>query len=288
MVVDRRRTGNMRCGGMRAAVCACARDEGLYIEEWVDYHLSLGFDLVIIYDNNVPGDDSLYGILASYIKDGRVEIVDYRGRVNFQVKAYNDCLERHRDDIGWIAFIDVDEFLTFAEDSGYATIGQYLEDAEKSGADVVYVNWMLFGDSGKVRYEPGPVTERFTETVAKDYDANAHVKSIVSTSAKVRFRRNPHNVGRKCSIHRARITDDCFVPVEKNRPRKSISYGKLYLRHYVTKTIEEYIVQKTRRGAADCNEKKKYSIYTLDRFYMFNERTPEKDLVAADLLKDIM
>lgn len=278
---------NKKCANL-TAVCACARDEGLYIEEWVDYHLALGFGRVIIYDNNVPGDDSLYEILASHVKDGRVEIVDYRGMVNFQVQAYNDCLDRHRNDIGWIAFIDVDEFVTFAEDSGYVTIGQYLEDAEKAGADVIYANWMLFGDSGKVRYEPGPVTERFTETAVKDYEANTHVKSIVSTSAKVRFGHNPHNVNRKFCMHRAMIMDDCFVPVEKNRPRKSISYSKLYLRHYVTKTIEEFVLQKVRRGAADCKEKKKYTIYTLDRFYMFNERTLEKDLIAERLLKDIM
>lgn len=68
-----------------AGICACARDEGLYIEDWVRYHLALGFSKIIIYDNNLPGDSSLPEILREHIKAGRVDIIDARGRTAFQL-----------------------------------------------------------------------------------------------------------------------------------------------------------------------------------------------------------
>lgn len=268
---------------IRSAVCACARDEGQYIEEWIDYHLDLGFGKIIIYDNNPPGDNSLPEQLARYVSDSRVEIVDYRGRVNFQVKAYNDCLKRHRKDLDWIAFIDVDEFITFSDRC--MTAGQYLEEAVDKKADVIYINWLLFGDSGKVRKEPGGVLERFTVPArVPDYE-NCHIKSIVRTSSNVRFGRNPHNVVRTFLLPRAHIVNGSLIPVSKNSPRQNIDYKVVCLRHYVTKTVEEYILQKSRRGAPDCKAKKKFSLYTMDRFYAFNERTPEKDRVAKELIE---
>jgi hypothetical protein len=35
-----------------AALCAVMRDEDLYINEWTDYHLALGFQHIFIYDSH--------------------------------------------------------------------------------------------------------------------------------------------------------------------------------------------------------------------------------------------
>lgn len=222
-----------------AGICACARDEGLYIEDWVRYHLALGFSKIIIYDNNLPGDSSLPEILREHVKAGRVDIIDARGRTAFQLSAYNECLARYRKELDWLACIDVDEFVTLTPESGCTTIGQYLSDARTARADVIYLSWMLFGDNGKTRYEPGPLPGRFPEPTGMDY----------------------------------------------NGPWQNISYRKCYLRHYVTKTVEEYVTQKIRRGAPDQPEKLKFKIYNMDAFYRFNERTPEKDRIAESLLE---
>ena len=47
---------------------------------------------------------------APYIEDGTVELNDWP-LFPGQVQAYNDCIERHREDSRWIAFVDIDEFL---------------------------------------------------------------------------------------------------------------------------------------------------------------------------------
>ena len=37
---------------MKCAICAIAKNENDYINEWCKYHLNLGFDEIYIFDNN--------------------------------------------------------------------------------------------------------------------------------------------------------------------------------------------------------------------------------------------
>eukprot|EP00442_Polarella_glacialis_P050473 CAMPEP_0115086646 /NCGR_PEP_ID=MMETSP0227-20121206/22719_1 /TAXON_ID=89957 /ORGANISM="Polarella glacialis, Strain CCMP 1383" /LENGTH=152 /DNA_ID=CAMNT_0002476163 /DNA_START=90 /DNA_END=545 /DNA_ORIENTATION=+ len=38
--------------GTTAALCMIAKGEDLYIDEWADYHFSLGFETIYVYDNS--------------------------------------------------------------------------------------------------------------------------------------------------------------------------------------------------------------------------------------------
>ena len=48
---------------MKAVICAIAKFEYNYIYEWVEYHLNLGFDKIVIYDNN----DYTYTYASIYV-----------------------------------------------------------------------------------------------------------------------------------------------------------------------------------------------------------------------------
>ena len=88
-------------------VCTCARGENDYITEFVDHYLKLGFDKVIICDNN--DDNSIESVLASYIDNGTVEIFDCRGFKSFQVQFYS--MFAHEGNYKWCGYFDADEFL---------------------------------------------------------------------------------------------------------------------------------------------------------------------------------
>ena len=90
-------------------VIACAKNEGDYIVEWVEHYINLGFDKVIIADNNDIGDNSLPEILSDYVKNGTVQIFDCRGNDCIQVGLYADFCEY--SNFKWCAFYDCDEFL---------------------------------------------------------------------------------------------------------------------------------------------------------------------------------
>lgn len=44
---------------MKTAICTCIKDEQAYLKEWLDYHLSLGFDHIYLYedDGSKPHND---------------------------------------------------------------------------------------------------------------------------------------------------------------------------------------------------------------------------------------
>ena len=37
---------------IKVALCCMAKKENLYLREWVEYHLEMGFTHIFIYDNN--------------------------------------------------------------------------------------------------------------------------------------------------------------------------------------------------------------------------------------------
>ena len=95
---------------MVTAVCAIAKLENRYIREWVEYYLTLGFDYIILYDNNDINGEDLSEPIQDYIQAKQVEIIDVRGKIGYQVEAYNNCYHRYKYQVDWILFVDIDEF----------------------------------------------------------------------------------------------------------------------------------------------------------------------------------
>ena len=87
---------------MQTAVCAIAKLENNYIKEWVEYYLSIGFNKIILYDNNDLDGEDLSSPLSGYIKSGQVDIIDARGKQGYQVEAYNDCYQKYNSLVDWI------------------------------------------------------------------------------------------------------------------------------------------------------------------------------------------
>lgn len=58
---------------MKKAIICIAKNEDLYIDEWIQYHLKIGFDRVFVYQNNwrYIGDKNVYA--------DKVEWIDFDG-----------------------------------------------------------------------------------------------------------------------------------------------------------------------------------------------------------------
>lgn len=260
----------------KVALCAIVRSEENYLQEWIEYHLALGFEHLFIYDNNDPENDAVRLLCQGKSWERRISIINYRGYQGVQLLAYNDCYMRNGKEFDWFAFLDADEFLTLGPETQAKTIGEYL--AEAADCDEILVNWLYYGDNGKARQEPGSLIERFPEGLPQSAE-NRHVKTIARSGLPLQFVRNPHVMEGL-----ARIADDCFRPVpyeEPMSPFKTPSYRRLYIRHYGTKTIEEYIRYKIRRGAADQHT----NPYRLELFYRVNERSREKRAVEKEYFR---
>lgn len=249
---------------MKTAICTIIRNEEEYLVEWIAYHLALGFGHIFLYDNNDPGNDSVTRLCTGQTWEKQVAIIDYRGRTAAQLEAYNECYAAVRKDFDWVAFIDADEFITFGAQCPYSHVNNYLENIK--GFDTVFISWMYYGDNGKVRQEKEPVIARFPSPIP-GCPENKHIKSIVRTSADITFVRSPH-----CPDGPIAICNDCQQPIPHNEPFQQPSFQMLYIRHYGTKTVEEFIKNKVLRGAADQN----FNPYKMELFYRINQRNRAK------------
>ena len=233
------------------AVCAIAKNEGAYFQEWIEWHKKMGVEKFYIYDNE--STDNTKEILAPYIASGLVEYTFFPGTQR-QLPAYDDCLEKHRLDTRWIAIIDLDEFIVPIKDQ---SIPEFLQRFEEFSA--VEINWLIYGSGGAKDKQPGGVMERFKHHSQPNHILNRHIKSIV----------NPRRVFSAIGCHEvARISgqsaDSHGQPITKNFRNREPQQDVIRINHYAVKSLAEAI-EKLGRGKANS-----LSAYHQDYFERFD------------------
>lgn len=209
---------------LKSCLVAIAKDEDKYIEEWLAYHLKIGFDKIIVIRNNWSYEPKL-------ADDRFVFIDDNANDVYAQPRAYTTTLRRFCDEFEWMAFWDIDEFITLKK---HRTINEFLSDYDDFYA--VGINWRMFGDS-HLKYDRvnNSVLDRFTMCGRKLSDG---IKTIVHT------RLTGKNVYK--DIHHMISPLGGMVNVAKKPMTGTSNFGDLdeiieiaYLNHYRNKTLEE-------------------------------------------------
>jgi len=218
------------------AVCAIAKNEGNYFEEWIEWHRKKGVEKFYIYDNE--SSDNTKEILAPYVESGLVDYIVWPG-MKQQLMAYDDCLEKNRLDARWIAFIDLDEFIVPVKDN---SIPKFLERLEKSSA--VEINWLIYGSGGAQKKEVGGVMERFTRHSLPDHFSNRYVKSIVDPRRVFSFI-GCHEVARMSG----QTVDSHGSPVKKHFLKREPQHDVIRINHYAVKSYNEFL-EKRARGRA--------------------------------------
>jgi glycosyltransferase involved in cell wall biosynthesis len=210
------------------SICMIVKNEGAYLREFIEYHKLVGVDKFYIYDN--ASTDDTKAVLAPYIKSGVVDYTWWPGD-KMQLPANNDCLEKHRLDTKWLAFIDADEFLVPVDAGG--GIAQFLKSLPKSVAQL-HVAWANYGSSGHVQKPEGLVIENFRRRAdfSDTYMMGRNYKSIINP----RFAR-----GVRC--HTASVAGQSVNEnLETKNMKKNLFMpkNKIRINHYLTKSREEF------------------------------------------------
>lgn len=249
---------------MRAALVAIGRLENEYAREFVEHHLGTGFDTVVIYDNNHRGEEHFEDVLQDYVDAGKVVIEPWRDIEQAQRGAYNHAYSKYSKGYDWLAFFDFDEFLCLPN----GTLKELLATVPTC-YDCMMVPWLIMTDNGLIRNDHRPLMERFTESVAHPQTLG---KCIIRTVIDgLRFTKSVH-----VPYH---PTLACCTPtLEETVQRKEQPQDTsvAYLKHFSTKTIEEWLTNKWRKGAAGVSYEK-FQRHYRDYFFKFNERTAEKE-----------
>ena len=163
--------------GRGCCILSMARNEGIYLLDWIAHHRSIGIDHIILYTNgNDDGSDALLSALAEAGEITWWPNVLGPGGASPQAKVFGHALGLARDvlDHRWCAVIDLDEYIAF--DSGrFGSFKEYLDWQEVRAVDAIALNWLMFSTSGQRAYTPGPVAERFRQRLP---GVNSHVKTV--------------------------------------------------------------------------------------------------------------
>lgn len=268
---------------MKVALCCIGRLENQYAVEFVEHYKKLGFDKIFIYDNNHDGEEHFEDVLQSYINENFVEIIDFRNKQAAQLLAYNDCYKKYNKKYDFIAFFDFDEFLTLVDDND---IKSYLD--KFNDYDIIKINWMIYTDNNLLTNDFRPVLERFTTPMNYDkctiynFPENNHVKSIVRGGIK-RFKwlNNPHTPKIK-----ARYSDSVGNKSDDS-PFQPYNHSKAYIKHFITKTIDEFLNKKYKKGVADRTYDTFLKTYDLSSFFKINDKNEEKEIFLTRFLEEI-
>lgn len=223
------------------AVCAIAKDEGDYFREWIEWHRSVGVDKFYIYDNGSA--DATKQVLQPYIDSGIVEYIPFPGH-RMQLAAYDDCLLRHRYDVRWLAFIDLDEFIVPVKDGSIPEFLKRFEDRP-----VVEINWLIYGSGGVKEKTSEPVMKRFRYHSRYDHPLNRHVKSII----------DPRRVYGMIGCHEAaringKAADSHGNTITRNFKERAPQQDVIRINHYAVRSRQEFI-EKQNRGRASGTQK---------------------------------
>ena len=215
----------------RAAICLLALNEDRYLDEWLQYHLYLGFDHIFIYDNSDA--NVLKDLPARYA--GFVSVIHFPG-MRQQTNAYNHFIRSAKHSFRWTAFIDGDEFILLKK---HASIKDLLAEHCRSGA--LALSWVAFGSSGHEFYEAQPVLQRFTrreKRVSDIFKAITHFRDA-------RKYTHPHYP----DLKRGLVHDTQNRPViDKRHPQAD---GRVaVINHYQIKSRQEF-QEKIARGMAN-------------------------------------
>ena len=234
---------------IKVCLCAIAKNENLYIREFVEHYKRIDYDNIFIYDNNDKDGENFNEVIDDYIKSGFVEIINYRER-DMQTTplfdAYKDCYSRNKKKYNWLSFFDVDEFLELNEK--YKTIKEFLKDDIFEKCKNIKINWLVYKNYNSLYYENKPLQERI-KTFSYNYIENIQIKSTVKGNLYLNYWEtisNPHTSNLKiytCSSSGKKIQFNSpfnFPP----------DYSNAKLKHYIYKSFEEYCI-KIKRGKSD-------------------------------------
>ena len=150
----------------KACIVMSARNEGIYLLEWIAYHRAVGFDDFFIYSNN--NDDGSDALLAALAEAGIITWIDNEMSpgVRSQYKAYGHAFGVLPEvlDFEWSLVVDADEFFVVNPDR-FGSVAEYLSWQERREVDAIALNWRFLASNNEVSCLDASLTRRDTRFV---------------------------------------------------------------------------------------------------------------------------
>ena len=250
-------------------LCTIGKNENRYIREFVEYYYSLGINKIIIYDNNDLNGERFEDIIKDFIKNKFVDIIDIRGFSSMQIPIYNYCYQKNKGIYDWIGFLDFDEYLFI---KNISNVDYYFYNKTFKKCQLIFFNWLVFNDNDLIKYDNRKLQDRFnTSTIffqGKSFVRGGFNDLLIPSTMIPGI-----NIHYFCNSKGNRIYPTSFVPDLKEIEPIA------YIRHYYTKTVEEFCLKINKGNAHFHKNHFEYVDILKSRiklFFWFNKVTQTK------------
>lgn len=228
-------------------ICAIAKQEQDYIEDWCRWHLNKGFDKIYIYDNNDLDSSENYEWLYNIFGD-KVEIRNARGIPACQILQYNTFYVENL--FSWVMYIDLDEFVDFSEE--YSSIKDFVKIRDDSYSYII--KWRCYKGNPNPEKIDRPIYEYCTERVdegarlsGRFEKVNSWYKSINKSGIKD-LGMNEHQSWSNCPKKKYDAQGNPIIIYNMNN--NQLPEGPVWVNHYIVKNLKEFYYKKYKRGHA--------------------------------------
>jgi hypothetical protein len=216
------------------------KNDARNVIEWVVWHLLLGADHIVIYDNN--SSDNLAEALLPLVNANLISRIIWDGiGIGAQQASYRDAIQVTKDkNISWLALIDTDEFILPLRDKCLPTMLSRFDDDQTASA--VILNWRMMPGKFELSHRTTPYEPIFERTNFTLGYPNRHIKTILKpsmtegllTAHAAFYSQGTSSV----SIDSRRLSNDSF-----NDPPE---VHDAVILHYHAKSLEEWVAKKNR------------------------------------------
>lgn len=264
---------------LKICLCTLGKKENHYIKEYIEHYINYGVDKIFLYDNNDLDGERFEDVIAQYIKQGNVEIINYRGIPKAIFKIMKTCYNNNYNEYDWLIFYEIDEFIYLKH---FKNIKNYLNQKKFEKCKSIYLNWVHRSDNNLLYYDNRTLISRFKEkgmNVKKKKNYLALVKTIIRG-----------HIGKinKIDIHRlTKKINGCDgfgkkAQIIGNRNAHP-DYKYYYINHYYSKSTEEF-VEKLKRGDMQFGNSTKNYLYQIKKYFYINKITLEKIIFLENSL----
>ncbi len=266
-------------------ILTCMKNEGAFLVEWVAYHLSIGFDHIVVFTNDC--DDQTVEICKIFEEQKFLTHVEnvFTTDQNPQQNALDVgmSLEVIRSS-DWVIHIDVDEFIVV--DLGDGQISDLTQFA--SEADAIALLWKAFGGMNYARHNGGLVQERFLKCQEKVEVRSAFHKTLFRPNSFSKW--TPHLP--KNPVNRASVsvvnTSGKQMPKERliepgarwTTERRYLTWENACIHHYAIRSEDLYLLKNDRGDVGE-------NLYS-DKYFLgskYHRRYDLNQVFCEDILR---
>ena len=212
------------------SIIAMFKNESSIIEQWIQHYLLEGIEHFYIYDNDSNPSIS-ERLNTNYFKE-RCTIIPFSGKVK-QIPAYNDCIEKTKNETKWLIIVDGDEYIYPKEDFSLRDFINRYENYHAIG-----INWVMFGSSFHEKFQNGILIDKYRHCENKQ---NHHIKTICQPKFTINMA-DPHHVNLN---DKSKYIDPNYNIIS-GPFNNNYTINKIQINHYHLKSREDTHAKKKR------------------------------------------